>query len=56
MPRISYTANEEKERLSKAMERYLNRVLRFLPEEKKKQIMKQIEEGRAIRIPPMIRE
>ena len=56
MPRISYTPNEEKERLTKAMERYLNRVLRFLPEEKRKEIMKQIEEGRAIRIPPMIRE
>ncbi|MHC1623619.1 MAG: hypothetical protein ACXQTR_03405 [Candidatus Methanospirareceae archaeon] len=51
MPRVPMTPQEGKEKLSQAIDRYLERVLRVMPEEKRKKIIEEIQKGRAIRYP-----
>ena len=49
MPRIPTTPGEGKEELKKAIERYMQNVLKHLPAAKREAILKEIEEGRAVR-------
>lgn len=49
--KIPYGKEQAKEELKKSIERYLENVLKFLPEEERKRILEEIEKGRAI-VPP----
>ena len=49
MPRIPATPGEGKEELKKAIERYMQNVMKHMPPAKRETILKEIEEGRAVR-------
>lgn len=49
--RIPHGKEQAKEELKKSIERYLENVLKYLPEEERKKILEDIEKGRAI-VPP----
>ena len=49
MPRIPTTPGESKEDLKKAIERYMQNVLKHMPPAKREAVLKEIEKGRAIR-------
>lgn len=53
--RIPYSKEQAKEELEKSIKRYLENVLKYLPEEERKRILEEIEKGRAI-IPPTPRK
>jgi len=52
MARIPSTPEEGKENLSKAIDKYLENILKVLPPDKRNQIISEIQKGRAIKTPP----
>jgi len=56
MTRTPITAGEGKEHIRTSIDKYIQNILKHLPPDKRNRIIREMEEGRAVRFPRPTRE